>query len=83
MNEVTDATLSTIAGTIERLLLEEREGIAGASKSIGEEGFKITIGVTLDRTTEGFIASYKVGYPLSPRPEPVQRQKIEKRETIA
>jgi hypothetical protein len=83
MTEVTDATLTTIAGTIERLLIEEREGIAYASKNMGEEGFKLTIGVKLDRTTDGFVVNYRIGYPLEPRPEPVTRQKVEKRETIA
>ena len=81
MSPVTEGVLGIIAGTIEKLLQEEHEGIA---KSFGDipEGIKVTIGVELDRSDEGVEVNYTLSYPLEPKAEATIKQKIKKKEII-
>ncbi|MHB8123128.1 MAG: hypothetical protein ACYDG4_13340 [Desulfuromonadaceae bacterium] len=78
---ITDQTIQTIAGSIEALLIEQREGIAFAYRKI-PDGIKLTIGVNLDPTSQGVQASYSVSYPLEPKNEPTQKQTVKKTEII-
>ena len=81
MAVIDEATLQIIAGTIERMLLEEREGIAFAYQKI-TDGIKISIGVHLDTTSQGVEANYTVNYPLEAQPEPAQKQTVKKKQII-
>ena len=81
MHEITESTLQTIAGTIEALLIEQREGIAFAYKKI-PDGIKLSIGVNLDPTSQGVCVTYNLSFPLQPTPEPPEKCKVMKQETI-
>jgi len=74
MQEITEGVLQTISGEIERLLLEQKEGIAFAYKKI-PEGIKVSIGVDLDQTAQGVAVNYTVTYPLEPKPEAQAKEK--------
>ena len=76
MQEITDDVLQAISGDIEKLLLEQREGIAFACRKI-PEGIKVSIGVELDQTTDGVAVNYTVTYPLEPKPETRHKQKVQ------
>jgi len=78
--EITESVLQAVSGTLEKVLLEERQGSSFAMKKM--EGIKINIGVHLDVTGDGIMTNYTVGYPLEPKPEPSQKQKITKREIL-
>jgi len=52
MPAITDDVLLTISGTIEKMLLEQQEGIDFAYQKI-PDGIKISIGVNLDPTSQG------------------------------
>jgi len=77
MQEVTTGVLQAIAGELEKMLLEEIEGIAFAYKKI-QDGVKISIGIDLDNTSKGLLYSCTVSYPLEPTPEAQQKQKVQK-----
>ena len=79
--EITESVLQIIAGTIEKLLIEQQEGIAFAYKKI-PDGIKVSIGINLDTTSQGIEVNYTVNYPLEPAPEPAQKQTVKKREII-
>ncbi len=81
MQNITESALQTMAGEIESLLLEQREGINYAFQKI-KEGIKISIGVNLDQTNQGIEINYTVNYPLEPAPEPAQKQTVKKRQII-
>lgn len=78
---ITNEVLQQIAGTIEALLIEQQEGIAFAFGKI-PEGIKVTIGIDLDKMSQGLEVNYTVNYPLESAPEPAQKQKVKKREII-
>jgi hypothetical protein len=81
MHDITENVLSIISGEIEKLLLEEREGIAFAYKKI-PDGIKVSIGVTLDPSSQGVVVNYQLSYPLEPAPAPATKQTIKKKQTI-
>lgn len=78
MQEITEGVLQKIAGEIEELLLEQREGIAFAYRKI-PEGIRVSIRINLDRTVEGVLPNYTLTYPLEPKPEAQARQKVTKK----
>jgi hypothetical protein len=79
--KITEGILTIIGGVIEKLLLEEREGIAFAYDKISE-GMKVSIGVNLDRSSEGVEINYQLSYPLEPAHEPVQKQTVKRKQVI-
>ena len=81
MQEITIATIQTIAGTIEALLLEQQEGINFSYKKI-PDGIKVSIGVNLDPTSQGVEVNYTLNYPLEANPEPAQKQTVKKKQII-
>jgi hypothetical protein len=81
LQEITESVLQVISGEIEKLLLEEREGIAFAYKKI-PDGIKISIGVNLDPTSQGVEVNYTVNYPLQPTPEPAEKRTVKKKQII-
>jgi len=81
MQQITEGTLQTIAGTIEALLIEQQEGINFAYRKI-PDGIKISIGVNLDPTSQGVEVNYTVNYPLEKTPEPAQKQTVKKKQII-
>lgn len=81
MTEITEDVLCSIAGVVESLLLEQREGIAFAYQKI-PKGLKVNIGITLDQKGDGVAVSYSLGYPLEPKPEPIEKQTVKKKHVI-
>lgn len=73
-DRITRETLQEIAGDLEKLLLEKQQQIDFAFKRVAD-GFKLTIGVTLDNTIPP-TATYSVSFPLEPSPEPPEKEKI-------
>lgn len=71
---ITNQILQEIAGDLEKLLLEKREQINFAFKRV-KDGFKISIGVTLDNTVPP-TATYSVSFPLEPSPDPPEKEKV-------
>ena len=78
---INESVLQIISGEIEKLLIEEQEGIAFAYKKI-PDGIKISIGVNLDPTSNGVEVNYTVNYPLEASPDPVKKQTIKKKQII-
>jgi len=81
MPAITDDVLLTISGTIEKMLLEQQEGIDFAYQKI-PDGIKISIGVNLDPTSQGVEANYTVNYPLEAAPEPAMKRTVKKKQII-
>ncbi len=81
MNEITNEILQKIAGSIETLLIEQREGISFAYKKI-PDGIKVSIGLNLDPTSQGIEVNYTLSYPLQPTPEPAEKCTVKKKEII-
>jgi hypothetical protein len=82
MQEITESVVQVISGSIEKLLIEQREGIASAYKKI-PNGIRVSIGVNLDPTSNGVEVNYTVNYPLEPTPEPAQKQTVKKKQIIS
>lgn len=80
---ITEEVIQRIAGTIEELLLEQREAIDKTYQSFAS-GTKFTLGVTMDKVIGGteIHLSYKLTYPIGPKPEPQMKEKVEKKQTI-
>lgn len=81
MQKITEEIIQVIAGDIEDLLLEQREGIAYAFGKI-REGFVVTVGIALDEAGESVSTELSVAYPLEPKQEPRQKQKVTKKRVI-
>jgi hypothetical protein len=81
MQEINESVLQIISGEIEKLLIEEQEGIAFAYNKI-PDGIKISIGVNLDPTSKGVEVNYTVNYPLEASPDPAKKQTIKKKQII-
>jgi hypothetical protein len=81
MQEITESVSQIIAGELEKLLLEEHEGIAFAYQKI-PDGIKLSIGVNLDPTSQGIAVNYQPSYPLEPAPEPASKQTVKKKSII-
>lgn len=71
---ITAQILMEIAGDLEKLLLEKQQQINFAFKRVAD-GFKISIGVTLDNTIPP-TATYSVSFPLEPSPDPPEKEKV-------
>ena len=71
---ITNQILQEIAGDLEKLLIEKQQQINFAFKRV-TDGFKISIGVTLDHTIPP-TATYSVSFPLEPSPEPPEKEKV-------
>ena len=81
MQHITEGVLQVVAGDIEKLLLEQQEGIAFAYNKISD-GIKLTISITMDRTAQGVQVEHALSYPLEARPEPPQKHKVKFKRTI-
>jgi len=81
MHEITEAFLGTVAGDLEKLLVENRETIDFAYQKI-ETGMKISIGITLDHAAKGISVSYDLGFDLEPKPEPPEKHKVKYKHVI-
>ena len=79
--QITDAFLMRVAGTIEALLLEEQANIDATYKKVGE-GTKVSIGLVFDPSGEGVDVGYELNYALAPKNDPVPKRTIKKKETI-
>ena len=83
MPKITDEVIQMIAGDIEDLLLEQREGIAWAFDKMKQDGMTVTVSVVLDAAGgESVSAELSVSYPLEPKQEPRQKQKVTKKRVI-
>lgn len=82
MPKITEEVLQVIAGDIEDLLLEQREGIAWAFEKMKMDGMTVTVSVALDDAGESVSAELSVSYPLEPKQEPRQKQKVTKKRVI-
>lgn len=82
MPKITEEVLQVIAGDIEDLLLEQREGIAWAFAKMKADGMTVTVSVALDDAGESVSAELSVSYPLEPKQEPRQKQKVTKKRVI-
>lgn len=71
---ITNQILQEISGDLEKLLLEKQQQINFAFKRVAD-GFKISIGVTLDNTIPP-TATYSVSFPLEPSPDPPEKEKV-------
>jgi len=81
MQEITEDVLCSIAGMIEKLLLEQRDGIAFAYQKI-PDGIKLSIGVNIDTNSQGLNIDYSLSYPLEPKPEAQLKEKVTKKQII-
>jgi len=79
--QITDSVLQVIAGSVEKILIEQREGIDFAFKKI-QDGIKLNIGVNIAQTLSGLEINYTVGYPLEASPEPAQKQTVKKKQVL-
>lgn len=79
--EITESFLQTIAGDIEKLLIEDQETIAWAFKRIAA-GFKLTMGVALDWSKDGIVVNYSLSFDLQPKQEPIEKHKVVLRRII-
>ena len=79
--QITDAFLMRVAGTIEALLLEEQANIDATYKKVGD-GMKISIGINLDPSAQGIVVNYDLHYDLEAKREPIEKRAIKKKETI-
>lgn len=82
MQHITEGVLQVVAGDIEKLLLEQQEGIAFAYNKISD-GIKLTISITMDRTAQGVQVEHALSYPLEARPEPPQKQTVRLKRIIS
>jgi hypothetical protein len=82
LGQITEGVLQIVAGDIEKLLLEQQEGIAGVYKKMGTEGLKVTIAVDFCPSSEGVVTNYSLSYPLEVKPEPILKQTIKFKHTI-
>lgn len=81
MQEITESILQAVAGDIEKLLLEDRENIAFAYKRM-PDGIKLSMGITLDPSSNGIVVNYDFGFDLEPKPEPPEKHKVKFKRTI-
>lgn len=79
--KITDEIMQMIAGDIEDLLLEQREAIAWAFGKI-PDGLPVSISVALESAGDSVAYDCTVNYPLEPKQEPRQKQKVSKRRVI-
>ena len=77
---ITTEILQEIAGDIEKLLIEKQEQLEWAFKRV-PDGFKVSIGVTLDHTIPP-TAEYSVSFPLEPARDPVQKETVKLRKVV-
>lgn len=80
-NGITEGVLQQITGDIEKMLLEEKEGIDFSFRKING-GTKLSIGVVLSPSDKGVVTEYSVSYPLEQKQEPAQKQTIRLKKTI-
>ena len=83
MNDITESLLQIIAGTVGKLLLENREQISFGYNRHGEDGIKVTVGITLDPSPKGVSVSYDMGFDLEPKSPPPEKHKVKFQQTIA
>jgi hypothetical protein len=81
MQNITESFLQIIAGDIEKLLIENQETIAWAYKKI-PDGIKLSMGITLDPSSNGIVVSYDFGFDLEPKPEPPEKHKVKFKHVI-
>ena len=79
--KITDEIMQMIAGDIEDILLEQREAIAWAFSKI-PDGIPLSISVALESAGDSVAYDCTVNYPLEPKQEPRQKQKVSKRRVI-
>ena len=63
------------------LLLENQQQLAYAFKKL-EAGIKISLGISLDTSSEGIVANYDLGFDLEPKPEVPAKHKVKFRHVI-
>lgn len=81
MSQITNEFLQHVAGTVETLLLEEQDGIDKSYRKIGT-GMKVSIGINLDPSADGIVVNYDMNYAMEPKPEPIEKRSVKKKETI-
>lgn len=81
-NKITEGVLQIVAGDIEKLLLEQREGIAGVFEKMFTEGVKVTITAEFRPSSNGVATEYSLSYPLEPKPEPALKRTVKFKHTI-
>lgn len=82
MQNISEGVLQVIAGDIEGLLLEQREGIDFSYRKISD-GIKLSISISLDPTAQGVSTEYSLSYPLEQKPDPAQKQTVKKKRVIS
>lgn len=81
MHNITESFLQVVAGDIEKLLLENFEQIAFAYIKI-PDGIKLSLGITLDPSSQGIVVNYDLSFDLEEKPEPPEKHKVKFKHTI-
>lgn len=78
---ITEEVLQIMAGQIEALLIEQREGIDRMYHKIGG-ALRISLVADLSSSTLGVTVDYKLSYPLEPPNEPALKQTVKLHKVI-
>ena len=67
--------MQSLAGDLEKLLIEDQSNIDWAFRRIGA-GFKINIGIVLDQSGDAITVNYSLSFDLEPKQEPIEKHKV-------
>jgi hypothetical protein len=73
--------LQIVAGDIEKLLLESQQNINFSFNKI-PDGIKLSLGINLDQSSAGIVASYTLSFDLEPKPDAPEKYKTNYKHTI-
>jgi hypothetical protein len=78
--EITGEVLQVVAGEIEKLLIEQRDGINYAYVKLNE--CKVSLTIDFLPLIDQISVDYQLSYSLEPKPEPRTKQTVKRHSTI-